>query len=124
MGLYKRGSVWWMRFTYQGKQYRQPTETEDKKLAQRILDKVKGEIAEGKWFERMPGEDRTFREMMENYMTEHSARNKAPRSHVRDKSLKDHLVGFFGDLTLAEITPNLISEYKTKRRDEVLPLRQ
>ena len=106
MGLFKRGSVWWMRFTYQGKQYRQSTETEDKKLAQRIYDKVSGEIAEGKWFEKLPGEDRTFREMMEKYMVEHSARNKAPKSHRRDKSLRDHLVGHFGDLTLAEITPS------------------
>ena len=118
MGLFKRGSVWWMRFTYQEKQYRQSTETEDKKLAQRIYDKVRGEIAEGKWFEKLPGEDRTFREMMEKYMVEHSARNKAPKSHRRDKSLRDHLVGHFGDLTLAEITPSQVSEYKTKRRGE------
>ena len=118
MGLYKRGSVWWLRFTYQGKQYRQSTETEDKKLAQRILDKIKGEIAEGKWFEKLPGADKTFAEMMERYMTEHSARNKALRSHLRDKSLRDHLVGHFGNLTLAEITPSQISEYKTKRREE------
>jgi integrase len=118
MALYKRGSVWWMSFTYQGKQIKKSTETDDKKLAQRIFDKVKGEIAERKWFQKLPGEDRTFAEMMEKYMTEHSARNKAPRSHVRDKSLRDHLVGQFGDLTLAEITPSQISEYKTKRRDE------
>jgi integrase len=118
MGLYKRGSVWWMRFTYQGKQHRQSTETEDKKVAQRILDKVKGEIAEGKWFEKIPGEDRTFKEMMERYMTEHSARNKAPKSQRRDKSLRDHLVSYFGELTLAEITPSLISDYKNKRREE------
>jgi integrase len=118
MGVFKRGSVWWMSFTYQGKQIRRSTETEERKLAQRILDKVKGEIAEGKWFEKLPGEDRTFREMMERYMTEHSARNKAPGSHKRDKSLRDHLVGFFGDLTLVEVTPRFISEYKTKRRGE------
>jgi len=108
-----------MSFTYQGKQIKKSTETDDKKLAQRIYDKVKGEVAERKWFEKLPGEDLTFKQMMERYMEEHSARNKAPTSHTRDKSLKDHLVGFFGDLTLAEITPNLISEYKTKRRDEV-----
>ena len=116
MGLFKRGSVWWMRFTYQGKQIKESTETDDKKLAQRIYDKVKGEVAEGKWFEKLPGEDRTFKEMMERYMTEHSARNKAPKSHRRDKSLRDHLVGHFGDLTLAEITPSHISDYKNKRR--------
>ncbi len=95
MGLYKRGSVWWMSFICQGKQYRKTTETEDKKLAQRILDKVKGEIAEGKWFEKLPGEDKTFVEMIEKYMAEHSARNKAPSSYERDKSLKKHLVNFF-----------------------------
>ena len=118
MGLYKRGSVWWMSFTYQGKQIKKSTETGDKRLANRIFDKVRGEVAERKWFEKLPGEDRTFAEMMEKYMTEHSARNKAPRSHVRDKSLRDHLVGHFGDMTLAEITPSLIFGYKTKRRAE------
>ena len=118
MGLYKRGSVWWMSFTYQGKQIKKSTETSDKKLAKRIFDKVRGEVAERKWFEKLPGEDRTFAEMMEKYMAEHSARNKAHGSYVRDKSLRDHLVGHFGELTLAEITPSQISEYKTKRRGE------
>jgi integrase len=55
---------------------------------------------------------------MEKYMTEHSARNKAPASHKRGKSLVDHLLRSFGSLTLEEITPSLISEYKTKRREE------
>jgi len=118
MGLYERGSVWWMSFVHQGKQYRRSTETEDKKLAKRILDKVRGEIAEGKWFEKLPGEDKTFREMMEKYMVKHSARNKTQKSHNRDRSLLDHLLESFGDLAIVEITPNLISEYKTERRNE------
>jgi len=116
MGLYQRGAVWWMSFVHQGKQYRRSTETEGKKQAKRILDKIKGEIAEGKWFERLPGEDRTFKELMEKYMAEHSAINKAPRSHERDKSLNKHLVDFFGNSGLVEITPSLIAEYKTARR--------
>jgi integrase len=118
MGLFKRGSVWWMSFIYQGKQYRKTTETEDKNLAKRILDKVKGEIAEGKWFERLPGGENTFEDLMEKYMVEYSAINKAPRTHERDKSLKKHLIGFFGRLPLAEITPKLIAEYKAMRRIE------
>jgi hypothetical protein len=55
---------------------------------------------------------------MEKYMLEHSARNKAPRTHERDKSLKKHLVDFFGNWPLAEITPRLIAEFKSKRREE------
>ena len=117
MGLYKRGSVWWMSFVYQGEQIKRSTETSNRKLAQRIYDKIKGEIAEEKWFERLPGEDKTFKEMMEKYLSEHSARNKAPRSHIRDKGIAKHLLASFGDLTIAEITPKLIADYKTKRRE-------
>jgi hypothetical protein len=68
MGIYRRGQVWWIDFTYRGKRYRKSTETEDKKLAQRIYDKIKGEIAEGRWFEKLPGEEKTLREMMEKYL--------------------------------------------------------
>lgn len=118
MGLYKRNKIWWMAITYQGKQVRRSTEVSDKKLAEKIYFKVKTQIAEGKWFEKMPGEDRTFQEAIERYLSEHSARNKAPLTHLRDKSLSSHLLQSFGGLTLAEIRPHLISEYKGKRTAE------
>jgi len=118
MGLYKRGQVWWMAFTYRGKQYRKSTQTESRKLAKEIYDKVKWEVVSGKWFERLPGEEKTLKEMIEKYLVEHSARNKALKTHIRDKSLAAHLLESFRDLTVPEITPKLISEYKTKRRDE------
>ncbi len=116
MGLYKRGQVWWMDFIYKGKRYRESTNTEDRKQAQRIYDKVKGQIVEGKWFDRLPGEDKTLKEMITKYLTEHSARNKAPRSYTRDMGISKHLTDFFGDVTLTEITPKRITEYKTRRR--------
>jgi integrase len=116
MGLFKRGSVWWMSFVYQGKQYRKTTETEDPKLAKRIFDKVKGEIAEGKWFERLPGEERIVDEMMEKYMQEYSIPKKA--SSKRDQTSLLHLKPFFGKFLLSEVTPNLLNEYKVMRRLE------
>jgi integrase len=118
MGIYKRGEIWWMRFTYNGKQIRRSTETADKKLAQRIFDKIKGEVAEGKWFERLPGEDYTFGEVIEKYLAEYSALNKAPKSHKRDKSLAKHLLDHFRDFPVLEISSKDIVEYKTKRRGE------
>ena len=118
MGLYLRDSVWWMCFSHLGKQVRRSTETEDKKLALRIFDKIRGEIAEGKWFEKLPGENYTFAELMDKYMKEYSAVNKAASSHIRDKSLNDHLQESFGKLYLPEINSKMISEYKTKRRLE------
>jgi len=100
MGLFKRGQTWWIRFTFKGRQIRKSTETGDKKLAERISHKILGEIAEGKWFERLPGEEKTFGGMIAKYLKEHSARNKTPKSHDRDKELANHLIISFGDLIL------------------------
>jgi len=118
MGLFKRGPVWWMSFSHNGQRYRRSTETEDKKLAQRIFDKLRGEIAEGNWFEKLPGEGYKFKDLMDKYMKEHSAVRKAETSHIRDKSLIAHLNPVFGEMYLTEITTAMISEYKAKRRTE------
>ena len=118
MGLYKRGAVWWMSFTHRGRQYRQSTETEDRRLAIRIFDKLKGEIAEGKWFEAPQVEAYTFKELTDKYLTEYSAVNKAASSQRRDKSLFDRLNKTFGRYDVAEITPAMISNYKVQRRGE------
>jgi integrase len=107
-----------MRLTYRGKQIRKSTETSNKKLAKRIYDKILGEIAEGKWFEKLPGEEKTFKEMIAKYLKEHSAVNKTPKSHDRDIELANHLINSFGDSMLTEITPKNISGYKVNRRDE------
>jgi len=113
MGLYRRrGPTWWMSFTYNGEQVRQSTETDDRKLAEKIYHKVMTEVAEGKWFERRQG-TRTLAEMMERYMKEHSKLKK--RSTTRDEASLKHLLPFFGALTLKGICPNIISQYKAQR---------
>ncbi|MEM4721767.1 MAG: tyrosine-type recombinase/integrase [Candidatus Methanomethylicaceae archaeon] len=115
MGLYRRGQTWWMSFTYRGKQYRKSTETSDRKLARRIYDKVRGELAEGKWFERLPGEEKTFREMMEKYLTEYASKR------VSFKSFQGYVkkpVAYLGDYTLTEITPRIVNEFKVRRLSE------
>ena len=68
MGLFKRGQAWWMRFTYKGQQVRRSTETNDKKLATKVYHTVMAQIAEGKWFERQPGEDKTLGDLMDKYI--------------------------------------------------------
>src|SRR5512139_369431 len=115
MGLYKRGQVWWMDIVCKGKRCRVSTETSDRKLAQRIYDKVKGEIAEGKWFERQPKQTITFGAMMQRFESEYFSQLPSfryCRSYVKG------LVAYFGDYTLEEVTPNLINQFKVKRRAE------
>jgi site-specific recombinase XerD len=113
MGLYRRGPTWWISFSYSGKQVRHSTETDDKKLAEKIYHKVMTEVAEGKWFDRPVGERKTFGEMMEKYMVEHSRIKK--RSASRDEVSLLHLLPFFGPYYLKDVSPSLISSYKAAR---------
>ena len=112
MGLYKRGKVWWMCFCNEGKFIRRSAETETKKTAEKIYHKVMADVAEGKWFDRLPGQDTTFREMMEKYLEEHVSKKKSQRAY---RGYVQNLRAFFGDYNLSEITPELIDKFKEKR---------
>lgn len=114
MALYKRGKVWWMSFVYRDKYYRSSTETTDRKLAQRIFDKVKGEIAEGKWFERLPRDEKTFNELME-MLRKYAQENCRSKAYLSSANI---LSEFFGPYLLSEITPKLWKQFKEKRKAE------
>jgi integrase len=115
MGLYRRGQAWWMSFTYNGRQLRRPTETNDKKLAEKIYRKVMTQIAEGKWFDIDEGSQRTFEELVAKYEATEFKELKSWRSV---ESYLKQLKEFFGNRTLTSITPALIDEFKQKRKGE------
>jgi integrase len=114
MGLYKRGGVWWMRFSHKGKQERRSMETTNKRMAEKIQAKVLTQIAEGKWLDVSKGRDTTFAELLGKYLSEHSSK-KAVSGERRDVTSSKHLLPFFGDMMLDDITPKLISDYKSLR---------
>lgn len=117
MGLFLRGQVWWISFSYRGEHYRRSTETINGKLAQRIYNKILGQIAEERWFEKLPGEKKTFKEMMEKYLSEHASKRISEKSF---RGYAKNLLKVFSDFTLSEITPRKINEYKEKRRADGL----
>lgn len=119
MGLVKRGNVWWMSFTYEGRQVRKSTETSDKRLAEAILGKVKVQIVEGKYFDKPKEDPKTFLELMERYLREHASRRTHYRRYV---NMVNNLKAFFGDPKLHQVTPKMIVAFKNKRyADGVMP---
>lgn len=86
-------------------------------MAEAILGKVKVKIVEGRFFDTLEEKERTFTEMMDKYMKE-VAIKKSAKSLLRDESCLRHLLPHFGDRTLAEMTPKLISSYKVKRHEQ------
>ncbi len=119
MGLVKRGNTWWMSFMYQGQQVRRSTGTSDRKLAEAILGKIRGQIVEGRFFDKPVDEKRTFVELMDRFATEHCVKLAG---HRRMLTSINNLKGFFVDAKLVHITPKRIVEYKNKRyADGVMP---
>src|SRR5215510_12148227 len=84
MGLYKRQKVWWMSFSYRGQQIRRSTGTPDKRLAEAILSKVRVQVIEGQYFDRLEEQHRTVGDMMQRYLRERVAggnRHSERRAH-------------------------------------------
>jgi integrase len=104
-----------MYFTYQGQQVRKSTGTADRRLADAILSKVKVQIIEGQYFEKAVAQSHTFTELMDRYEREHVLRKLR---HRGVKGYMNNLRAFFGDRTLADITPKLIVAYKNKRYED------
>ncbi len=117
MGLYKRQRTWWMRFDYRGHTVRRTTGTTDRRVAEAILAKIRVKMAEGRYYDTLQDQDRTFADMMTRYLTERSAQ-KAPKSYQRDQQALKHLLPVFGEKLLGEVTPKLLAAYKAQRRTE------
>jgi integrase len=118
MGLYKRkgSQFYWMTFRIKGRKVYESTGTTNKKLADRIYAKRVTEIAEGRWFPN-EAKKRTFEELRDRYMEDYAIPNKSPRTVEKDRYSFKRLSESFHGLTLSEITPQRIADYKRLRRN-------
>ena len=115
--MFKRSGVWWTCIRHNGSKIQKSLETPDKKLARAIEAKIRTEIVEGSYFEKLVGRNKTFKDMMDKFMKEYAPKvsNNMQRSY--STSLK-HLNPFFGESNLLSISPKMVSRYKVLRNDE------
>ena len=117
MGLFRRHKVWWMSLTYHGQQVRRSTGTTDRRLAEAVLAKVRVQIVEGRYFDRLEEQDRTFEEMMARYVQERVV-GMSRHGERRARGILAHLLPVFGAKTLAEVSTKEIAAYKARRHQE------
>lgn len=122
MGVYKRkdSPFWWFSFRHDGKRIADSTGMTDYKLANQvyvmkrnkhIIRKEKGEIAPIK-----------LRDLIQHFLDDYSKANK--KSYSDDLSLAKKLNAFFGEKLASEITPQLVEQYKSHRRQQPVADRQ
>ena len=100
--------------TTDGKRLQRSTRARTLKEAKRLEAKWKDEIWNQQAFDVEP--ERSFMEMMFNYLTETAA---VKRSHDTDVKRTRNLYGFFGkDFVLNNLSKSHVSEYINSRRDD------
>ena len=115
--MFKRSGVWWTCIRHNGRKIQKGLETSDRKLAQAIESKIRTEIVEGSYFEKLVGRNKSFRDMLDKFMTENAPRVSRNMQGSYTTSLK-HLNPFFGESNLLSISPKKVSRYKVLRNDE------
>ena len=113
MGLYRRGKICWFSIMQNGRRIQVSTKTDNKKLAKTIYAKATTEIVEDEWFEKQKSRKITFGEMVNKYVQKYY--------RIRDEHTIKKLLPVFGNLTLAEITTEKVSDYREARLRTVKP---
>jgi integrase len=114
-GLFKRGGIWWMRYSCHGRRYRESCKTPNKKIAQQILDHLQVQIALGKYQVSLKP-DITFRTFSDIYVNRHAQFERRLWFKTAHYSVTRFLVPYFGDMKLSAISLNEVGRYKELRR--------
>jgi integrase len=113
MGIYKKGNIYWMIKQYKGKKVERSLDTDKKRVAEERYAKVVSEIIDGSYFEKEKAKTVTFAEMVAKYISTYGK--------DRDQHTIKKLLPKFGSFNLAEITTEMISDYRFERLQTVQP---
>ncbi len=115
--MFKRNGIWYVCLRDNGRKIQKSLGTSDKKLARAIEAKVRTEIVEGSYFEKLVGRNKTFKDMINRFITEYAPTLSENTQRSYTTSLK-FLMPFFKDSNLSSISPKMISRYKVLRKGD------
>ena len=119
MGIFRRGDspFWWYRVQLDGRVATGSTNTDDKKLAQRIYIEKHHQFTAEYHLPGQRGKTTSFFWMCEQYMEKHAKVNK--KSWKQDFIIIKKLKAFFGDVALVNIKPEGLEGFKAHRKQFV-----
>jgi len=116
-GLYKRGEVWWIRYSLGGRQIRRSTGVTSRKAAEALLGKTKAELFAGTHFPEARMAGLTVGELRDRWL----ARSKHKRTVQDDEIRFRRIAAFFGpDRPITDITTPDVEEFREALLSEPL----
>lgn len=120
MRKYKRGSYWYIDYTFQGKRIRKEV-SRSEKVADLVMKDIEVKIAKEEYLGIKPKEKILLKDFIQKYL-EYSKANKTFHYYQEEKNtLENRLVPFFNGKCLDEITVQDVEKYKSDRIKEVKP---
>jgi integrase len=109
--VYKRGSNYWIRYQWRGKEVRRSARTSSKAVAQQFLSQC---VEETRRIDRGGRPRRPLNEALDRFWIEHLP-NLKPKTQARYRSSFRLLSPSFGDLYLDQITKGRLADYVAMR---------
>ena len=109
--VYKRGSTYWIRFQWRGKEIRRSAHTSSKATAQQFLAQL---LEEHRRLDRGGRLRRTYKEALERFSHDYMPTLK-PRTQERYRTSFRQLAPVFGNVYLDEITKARLADYASAR---------
>lgn len=113
--IYRRGKVWYIRFCFRDREYRESSKSEDRKVAKALFEQRRREIEEGRF--GGPKAERTKFDDLEKLIL----RDYDVNGRKSVKSLADRIASLrqtFGNVRAVDVTYASLDEYVDKRRRE------
>jgi len=111
----KNSKNWWVKYFRNGKPYSESSNSAIKAVAERLLKRREGEIAQGKppgvVFDRI-----TFKELTEDFLTDYRINEK--KSEVKAGRSVNKLLAEFGGMRATQITTAVVKVFIDKRKKE------
>jgi len=118
MAIYQRGDNWYIDFYFKGQRVRESI-GHSRKNAQKVIDKRKTEIIEGKYLDiRKEPDPVTFHEFGVEYL-KWAKTNKKPSTYYNDLTMMRHFDKEFEGKNIQDITLWELEKWKSKRRERV-----
>jgi hypothetical protein len=103
--IYKRGSIYWIKYYRGGKPYYESTKSIKETDAKRLLRQRLGQISEGRFFGLRPERVR-FEELAQDFLNDYRINGKRSLDKA-DRSVR-HLQRFFGGMRAVDITTDKV----------------
>lgn len=119
--LYQRGDVWWWKFVFAGKVFRESAKTDSKELARRAEIKRRRELEEGYHGLKKRQAPQSLKSASDAWL-EMKKPTIAPKTYQIEKTNLGHILPVLGQKLLTDIDANDISRYQHQRlKDKAAP---